>query len=138
VTAGYQNGHVVRCRALTRPSLVCGGRIGIELLLMTRDYRFGRFIPAHHLTGSPRFVRHHDRGDARQAQFNRALERFAAPEMIVQVGVVEIDVLAARLLVFREHFAVFVAGDPTRVGELQRPAVAPNQMIDRHSVALGT
>ena len=44
--------------------------------------------------------------------FTRAIQRFSSAEMVLQIRVLELDVLATRLFVLGEHLAVLVFGDP--------------------------
>ena len=125
----------------------CGGRltffgnrpwVRIVLLLVTGNHCLGLVVPPHHLAGAPRLVGHHHRQDARHSQLDRTVERFAMAQVIVQIGMVRVGILSASFFVLGKYLAIFVFGDPAFCGEIERAAVASNQMVDTDSVALST
>ena len=93
------------------------------------------FVPAHHCAGTPRFIGHVHGDHSRHAKFDWAVERFTAAQVIVQIGMVQVDILAACLLMFVQNFAVFVLGNPAGGCKKERAAIAADEVVDPDSIA---
>ena len=102
------------------------------------NHLFVGTVPTHHAIGAPAFVGHVDSDHAGESQFDRAVERLAIADMVVQIRMVKILIFATGFLVLTEDLSIGVLGNPAIVVEEKRSAVTSDQVVDADPVPHGT